>query len=572
LSFEPEEISLKLDKSLTREDVEDLLEQRGDSKNLNLSGLNLSVINFAGMNLPGAAFANAHLNGAILLNANLAKTDFHSARLNGVKGHRVRLDGADLARASLIEAELEGASFTGAFLNKTNLSGADLRKATLTGADLSEANLSEADLSQANLSQANLSQANLSRAVLRDTDLRTTDLRGAVLGGAKLDGARLDGANLSQVRLLLANLHKAQLSQAILNQTDLSWSDLAGANLRGAGLSGAKLIEADLSGADLREANLSGANLSGANLSGALLIGADLSETNLSGATLSGAYLTAAQKETLAGVLGLDETRTPQELAELEASRTAAPHPDETPLHTANGQTHPAEEGPLRLDLQASASLPSLPDFTAAPEAAAKISPRDSDATVISLPDRDLTPPPTPARPTAFQSAPLFAPAPLSTVSLVVKETPLAVGRLSRLLSDLERLHTALRFIRSEKYADLVEFYRSPATLFGPVVAGLLLKGFDLKSGQLDLTASDADAFPALHSLLAGITSPAEEVTAYELAENVLAKFASGLEAPLKAIAARPLVEFIQQLAEGPQFELPIEPSARGASGPLATD
>jgi hypothetical protein len=415
---------------------------------------------------------------------------------------------------------------------------------------------------------------------LRDTDLSATDLRGAVLGGAKLDGARLDGANLSQVRLVLANLHKAQLSQAILNQTDFSWSDLGEANLSGADLNGAKLIETDLTGADLREANLREANLSGANLTGTLLIGADLAEVNLSGATLSGAYLSAEQKETLveAGdVLGLDETHSPQELAELEATLAASDHPDEPPLHTANGQVHPAQEGGLRLsgqteaDLQASASLPSLGGFVAE-EAEAEINPRDIDATVISLPNRDLTPPTTPARPTAFQSAPLFVPSPLSTVSLVVKETPLSIGRLSRLLSDLERLHTALRFIRSEKYADLVEFYRSPDTLFGPVVAGLMLKGFDSKTGQLDLTAADPDAFPALHSLLAGITNPAEEVTAYELAEHVLDDFTDGLDPHLKAIVARPLVEFIQQLAEGPQFELPVEPSARGASGPLVTD
>lgn len=573
MSSEPEEISLKLDKSLTREDVENLLEQQGDSRNLNLSGLNLSVVNFAGMDLRGAAFAYAHLNGANLLNANLEKTNLNSARLNGVKGQGVRFDEADLTNASLIEAKLEEASFAGALLNKTNFSGADLYKANLAGADLSEANLSESDLSEANLAEASLSQANLSRAILRDTDLSATDLRGAVLGGAKLDGARLDGANLSQVRLLLANLHKAKLSQAILNQTDFSWSDLGEANLSGADLNGAKLIETDLTGADLRDANLREANLSGANLTGTLLIGADLSEANLSGATLSGAYLTAEQKEMLAAagdVLGLDETLGPQELADLEASLAAANQPEDfSSFHTANGQVHPAQEDGLHLfgqteaDLEASASLPSLDEFPVGEGT----NPRDFDATVISLPD----PASAPARPAARQSTPLFVPSPISTLSLVVKEAPLSVGRFSRLLTDLERLHTALRFIRSEKFADLVEFYRSPDTLFGPVVAGLMLKGFDTRSGQLDLTASDPDAFPALHSLLAGITNPAEEVTAYELAESVMDNFASGLDPQVKAIVARPLVEFIQQLAEGPEFTLPAEPSARGASGPLTT-
>ena len=554
MSFEPEEISLKLDKSLTRADVENLLEQQGDSQKLNLSGLNLSVVDFAEMDLSGAAFAYAHLNGANLLNANLENTNLNSARLNGVKGRRARLNTADLANASLIEAKLEEASFSGSLLSKANFSGADLRRANFAAANLSEANLSEANLSEANLSEANLSQANLSRADLRDTDLRRTDLRGAVLGGAKLDGATLDGANLSQVRLLLANLHKARFSEAVLNEADFSWSNLSEANLSRADLTGAKLIEADLTGADLREANLQEANLSGANLSGTLLVGAKLGEANLSGATLSGAYLSDEQKELLAAggdVLGLDETRSAADLAELEASRRNAA------FHTSNGMVHSDREGDLTLsvqteaDLEVAASLPSLE------EVAGDITSGDPLSAAESAGPAALAPL------ASFQTS--FVDPPLSTVSLVVKETPLSAAALAALLGGLDRLHTALNFIREEKFAELVEFYRSPGVRPAPADGALTVQSFDAATGQIVFTATDPGAFPAFISLLAGVSRPAEETSPAGLAESALDDFTPDLDPALRAIAAQPLVDCIGQLAVGPRFDVALPPESAGA-------
>jgi uncharacterized protein YjbI with pentapeptide repeats len=564
LSFEPDAISLKLDKSLTRADVEKMLEQQGDSANLNLSGLNLSVIDFAGMDLSGAAFTYAHLNGANLLEANLENATFNSARLNGVKGRRVRLDQADLANASMIEAKLEEASFTGAVLTRTNLSGADLRRANLSEATLNGTNLSEADLTGANLANANLSQANLSRAILRDTDLSHTDLRGAVLGGAKLEGARLDGANLSQVRLLLANLHNARLSQAILNQTDFSWSDLGEANLSKADLTGAKLIETDLTGADLRDAILQQANFSGANLSDTRLVGANLAEVSLSGATLNGAYLSDEQKEMLASsgdVLGLDQTRSAQELHDLEAAQRLL----EELAHPTNGFVSETEMNGLRqsgqteADLEATFDLPSL----AGPTPAESQAPADYAETELP----PLFPNLTFTGQNSYQTAPAFVQTPVSTVSLIVKETPVAVSGLARLLDGLDRLYSSLTLIRQEKFAELVEFYGSPDSQPGLDPANRLsIKSFDAATGHLILTAPDA-ALTALNSALAAISSPSVKIEARELAGTVLESFSPGLDPVVKAITAQTLVENFRQLAAGPPFDLAAAPPPADATG-----
>ncbi len=557
MTFEPEQISLKLDKSLTRADVENMLEQQGDSKSLNLSGLNLSVINFAEMDLSGTTFAFAHLNGANLFKANLQKATFNSARLNGVKGRQARFDEADLDNASLIEAKLDEASFAKAHLHMTNLSGANLRSATLCEANLSSANLSEADLTGANLSGADLSQANLSRAILRDTDLSATDLRGAVLGGAKLDGARLDGANLSQVRLLLANLHTARLRQADLSGADFSWSDLGEANLSEADLSGAKLIETNLTGADLRYANLYQANFSGANLSDARLVGADLNEVNLSGATLNGAYLSDDQKEMLSSsgdVLGLDQTRTDRELGELEAAR----HPAEEPAHTANGFVSIMDElpdlplsGQTEADLEASAVLPSLEDPA-----------RVEGPVLVEYAETELPPllPDLPRQNYALGS-PAFVGMTASTVSLQLKETPVSVSRLARLLDGLGCLHAGLGLIGQEKFAELVEFYRSPDSQ-SSLAGGLSIKSFDAAAGRLELTASDTIALAAVNSALSGISTASVGIDARELAENVLESFSPGLNPVVKSVAAQVLVGNIRQLAAGPAFDIVPGPAS----------
>ncbi len=207
------------DRPLTREDVEQLLQQAGSPDELNLTGMNLQEIDLRGFNLAGAILYNADLRGVNLIKTNLSDANLSDANLSD----------AILAKANLSGAILTKANLSGAILTNTNLSGAILAKATLYGAVLSGA-----DLSEANLSGANLSGANLSEAILGFADLRGTNLFGANLNRAFLFGA-----------------------------------DLSGAFLFGADLSGANLREADLSGADLRNAKLNEAVLRGAYLTDA---------------------------------------------------------------------------------------------------------------------------------------------------------------------------------------------------------------------------------------------------------------------------------------------------------------
>jgi uncharacterized protein YjbI with pentapeptide repeats len=575
LSFEPEEVSLKLDRPLTRADVESLLDQQASSEKLNLSGQNLAIINFAGLDLSGADFSQTHLNGANFLMATLVGVNLSEARLNGVKGHKARLDEANLEGASLIEAILDEASFHKAQLSNANLSGADLRKANLSGANLSGADLSEADLSGADLSNACLYQADLSRAILIETNLNEADLRGAILGGAKLDGARLDKSNLSQVRLVLVNLREAKMGQANLSEADLSWSDLSGANLALTDLSGAKLVETDLTGANLQGANLSGANFSGANLGDARLVGADLAGVNLSGANLSGAYLSEAQKtllEPLGDVLGLAETRSAQALLELEG--LAQP---EEPPRSPNGLVAPAEEVALGLDqagptsaiLEAAANLPLLapdPDQPLPPDLL------EPDLSFLvggpELPD-----------PAASDESLDHTDAAVPTLKLVVKEQPLSVHSLVKLLAALEELDSCFRLIERGRWADLVDFHRSPDR-WRDRPAALTLKKLNSANGEIELTSGEtensATTLPALRDLLAGlgkVRKPARPKTggleigpeglekafnaARLLAEKVLQTFSSGLEPEVRAMAAQIMLANIIQLAEGPFIELP---------------
>lgn len=560
MSFEPEEVSLKLDRPLTRVDVENLLHQQTSSETLDLSGQNLAVINFAGLDLSGADFNQTHLNGANLREARLERVNLSEARLNGAKGHKVRLDQANLQGASLIEAKLDEASFHKAQLNQANLSGADLRKADLSEANLSEADLSETDLSGADLSRACLFQANLSRAILHGTDLSEADLRESSLGGAKLDGARLDKSNLSQVRLVLVNLREAKMGQANLSQADLSWSDLRGANLARTDLRGASLVETDLNGADLREATLTGANFSGANLSEARLIGADLAEVNLSGANLSGAYLSEQQRallEPLGDVLGLAEARSAQDLLELEE---ALNRPEEPP----NGLVTPAEmdgigyTAPSEEILEAAANLPAL-----AP---------DPDQPLTSLEGPGW--PPHSAEP---DSQNLASPAErlavkasaAHTLNLLVKERPLRVYRLVKLLAALEELHCCFSLIEQGRLADLVEFHRSPDQW--PERPGLLtVKNLYSDGGELELTCGDTANPPAILTtfrfLVAGlgeISRPVKEDggektvrAARLLAKKVLQSLSPGLAPDGRVMAAQILLVNIVRLAEGPPIEL----------------
>jgi uncharacterized protein YjbI with pentapeptide repeats len=231
----------KGDRPLTREDVERLLTQAGNSEKLNLSNRNLFKADLSGLNLRGANLRGANLRGANLRGANL-------------RG-----------------ANLRGANPRGANPNRP-----DLREAKLGGVYLDEANLRRANPNRPDLREANLSYANLSYA-----DLHGANLSYAKLSGANLHQAELSGANLSYAKLSGANLHQAELREANLSYANLSYADLSGANLRYAKLSYADLSYADLSYADLSYAGLSEANLHGAELSEANLLLADLHQAEV---------------------------------------------------------------------------------------------------------------------------------------------------------------------------------------------------------------------------------------------------------------------------------------------------
>jgi len=157
---------MNIDKPLTREDVERLLQEAGSSAKLVLQGRNLEGIDLSGLDLSNASFYGADLSGANLSNANLSQ---------------IKLDFANLSEANLSNADL----------SEANLSEANLSGANLSGANLVEAYLVRATLYNANLNSANLALAYLSKA----------DLNGADLSGTNLNGTDLSGVNLSQTNL-----------------------------------------------------------------------------------------------------------------------------------------------------------------------------------------------------------------------------------------------------------------------------------------------------------------------------------------------------------------------------------
>jgi len=136
----------------------------------------------------------------------------------------VCLSGADLSKANLSGANLGGAGLSEANLSGADLGGADLSEANLGGADLGGANLAEANLSWASLHCTCLNGACLRGANLSGAYLAFADLRGAALGGANLAEA-----NLSRADLIKADLSRANLNRAYLAFADLSGANLSGA-------------------------------------------------------------------------------------------------------------------------------------------------------------------------------------------------------------------------------------------------------------------------------------------------------------------------------------------------------
>lgn len=87
------------DKPLAREDVISLLQKKGSSEKLDLSGRNLEGIDLSDLDLRGARLNRTNLSGATLSYANLSGTTLRGANLSS----------ADLEGVLVTEAQLQGA-------------------------------------------------------------------------------------------------------------------------------------------------------------------------------------------------------------------------------------------------------------------------------------------------------------------------------------------------------------------------------------------------------------------------------------------------------------------------------
>lgn len=131
----------------------------GESRMINLTGLNLQEAFFNGANLGGVYFWKSNLKGANFLLANLPETDFVSVNASGAY-----FNGAYLKNSDFKGANLEGAQFEVANLKGAKFEGANLKGANLEGANFEGANLKGANLEGANLKWArNLSCNQLSK-------------------------------------------------------------------------------------------------------------------------------------------------------------------------------------------------------------------------------------------------------------------------------------------------------------------------------------------------------------------------------------------------------------------------
>jgi uncharacterized protein YjbI with pentapeptide repeats len=211
----------KKDKSLTRKDVDELLNKAGSSK-LNLSGHNLTGIDLSNfdldrVDLSEADLTLANLSGADLTDANLTRAILIRANLNNTNLTRTVLDDADLREATFVgtkmswtrlnkvnlsHTDLVGLKAFIVYLNAANLTGANLTAADLSHSDLIGAHLNGANLTKTNLMKSNLAEADMTEAILDETDLTEADLRKAILSQNALDNAilhntKVRGASLS---------------------------------------------------------------------------------------------------------------------------------------------------------------------------------------------------------------------------------------------------------------------------------------------------------------------------------------------------------------------------------------
>ena len=118
----------------------------GESRMINLNGLNLQEAFFPGANLGGVYFCKSNLKKANFLLANLQDSDFESANASGAYFNGAYLKNSDFKGANLEGAKFEGANLKGAKFEGANFKGANLEGANFEGANLKGANLEGANL------------------------------------------------------------------------------------------------------------------------------------------------------------------------------------------------------------------------------------------------------------------------------------------------------------------------------------------------------------------------------------------------------------------------------------------
>lgn len=196
-----------------------------ESRNCDLSNLDLGYLEFDGKDLRHCKMVNTSFFGAYLRGANLSGANLQRAYLNLARLENANLNGADLRDAIIFQAIFDKTSFKGANLSNArvigtlgnvDMSGATIHKGRFgldvgnqpmgqmkfdsVGGNFANTDFSGSDLNIAGLRFANLTGANLSNTNLYRADLNQADLTGADLTGANLTDAELDGAVLNDVK------------------------------------------------------------------------------------------------------------------------------------------------------------------------------------------------------------------------------------------------------------------------------------------------------------------------------------------------------------------------------------
>ena len=265
--------------SLSREELEEL----GDLRGADLSGIHLRGAELCGLDLSGAS---------------LVLSDLSEADLSGVDLSQARLDNADLTGANLIGTNLSQASLFGAKLDEALL---------YSGEPSCLMERRETDLSAANFTQASFKRAIFSLDATSEDEftpcegdhLSSPRFDGVIWDQADLEEAQLFGAQLKDSEFNSVNLTRAKLEGACLSNSFINESSADEVNLRGAILSGSSLRRVNMRAGDFRGATLRHTYLIDVDLSEALLneIKAEeglfirdctLNETSFMGAWLTG--------------------------------------------------------------------------------------------------------------------------------------------------------------------------------------------------------------------------------------------------------------------------------------------